>query len=211
MAALWWIFIFQLTTIDENGFRHVTDKELGIPYHIEKLFRFSYFAGIRSKTAGSGSSTLACPSLMSGTWPGGCPEYGQLKLAMSRTSILHVRNMASLYWPCTGHRIFMSGIWTVYTGRVRDIDFVTKFMSGIRPVKSGTWPVMSGTWPVMSGIWPVMSGTWPKILVTFRTSHFDVRNTASFNWSYSGHQISMSGIWPVYTGRIPDINLWCLE
>ena len=154
-----------------------------------------------------GSSTLACPSLMSGTWPGGCPEYGQLKLAMSRTSILHVRNMASLYWPCTGHRIFMSGIWTVYTGRVPDIDFVTKFMSGIRPVKSGTWPVMSGTWPVMSGIWPVMSGTWPKILVTFRTSHFDVRNTASFNWSYSGHQISMSGIWPVYTGRIPDINL----
>ena len=169
------------------------------------------FLGKKKSGRKYGIKYPSLPFLLSGTWPGWCPEHGQLKLAMSRTSIFDVRNKASFSWPCTGHRPLMSGIWPVSTGRVPDIDFVTKFMSGIRPVKSGTWPVMSGMWPVMSGIGPVMSGLWSKILVTFRTSHDDVRNMARKSWPYSGHRNLMSGIWPVYTGHVPDINVWCPE
>ena len=74
----------------------------------------------------------------------------------------------------------------------------------------------------MSGIWPVLTGHIPDIdfwclgygqflLATFRTSNFDVRDTASFYWPYPGHQLLMSGIWTVSTVHIPDIKSWCPE
>ena len=46
-------------------------------------------------------------------------------------------------------------------------------------------------------------------LSIFRTSTFDVRDMASKNWPYPGHQNSMSGMWPVKTGHIPDIKNRC--
>ena len=46
-------------------------------------------------------------------------------------------------------------------------------------------------------------------LATFRTSHTNVRNRASINWPYSGHERSMSGIWTVLNGPVPDIDLSC--
>ena len=53
-----------------------------------------------------GSSPIARPSAMSGIWPGWCPEYGQWKLAISRTSKNDVREMASFYCPYSGHQFY---------------------------------------------------------------------------------------------------------
>ena len=136
-----------------------------------------------------------------------CPGYGQFLLALFRTSKIDVRDIDSFYWPYSGHQFLMSGIWTVFTGHIPDIKFLIKLMSGIRTVMSGTWTMMSGTWTLMSGIRTVMSGIRTKYLSLFRTSKSDVRNMASFNCPYSGHQNLMSGTWPVLSVHVPDIKM----
>ena len=52
---------------------------------------------------------------------GQCLEYGQFSLSIFRASNFDVRNMASKNCPYSGHLYFMSGIWTVKTGRIPDI------------------------------------------------------------------------------------------
>ena len=50
-----------------------------------------------------------------------CPEYGQFQLVIFRTSNFDVRNMASLYWPYSGHQFVMSGIGPGKSGHIPDI------------------------------------------------------------------------------------------
>ena len=53
-------------------------------------------------TAIEGSSTLAGPSVMSSTWTGLCPEYGQFSLSIFWTSTFDVQNMDSFDSPYPG-------------------------------------------------------------------------------------------------------------
>ena len=104
----------------------------------------------------------------------------------------------------------MSGIWTVFTGHILDINFLLNLMSGIRTVMSGIWTMMSGIGTVMSGIWTLMSGIQTENWSLFRTSKSDVRNMASFHCPYSEHRIFMSGTWTIETVHILDIiNFFC--
>ena len=50
-----------------------------------------------------------------------CPEHGQRKLSIFRTSKNDVRITASKNWPFPGHRFLMSGIGTIFTGHIPDI------------------------------------------------------------------------------------------
>ena len=80
----------------------------------------------------------------------------------------------------------------------------------------------SGHRKLMSRIQPAFPGHIPDIVVRcpeqgqyflaiLRTSLCDVRNRASFSWSYSGHRSAMSRIWPGKPGCNPDINVRCPE
>ena len=123
-----------------------------------------------------------------------CPEYGQLFLAIFRTSSCDVRNVTRIldHNPditgpipdITGHIPDITGHVPDFTGLIPDINFVTKSMSGTRPVETGHIPDIKGRCPVHG----------QEKLALFRTSKIDVRDMASFNWPCSGHQ----------PGHVPD-------
>ena len=127
-----------------------------------------------------------------------CPEYGQEKLVMFRTSNIDVRNVASLSWPYSGH-----GCHFLVMFRTSLAIFRTP-LALFRTSIISFWPY-SGHYFAMSGIGPGKTGHVPDInfscpeydqcfLALFQTSQIDVRNTASINWPYSGHRNLMSGI-----------------
>ena len=148
-----------------------------------------------------GSSPIACPSAMSGIWPGWCPEYGQFSLSIFRTSLFDVRNMASFHSPYSGPYLVPISDIIVHIPDINvlipDINFMKNSMSGIWTGKTGHIPDIKS--------WCPEYGQWK--LAIFRTSKSDVRNMASKNWPYSGHQFLMCGIWTVFTDHIPDIDL----
>ena len=141
-----------------------------------------------------------------------CPEYGQEKLALFRTSMYDVRNVASLSWPYSGHGchflvMFRTSLALFQTSLALFRTSLALFRTPLALFRTSIisfWPY-SGHYFAMSGIGPGKTGHVPDInfscpeydqcfLAMFRTSLYDVRNTASINWPYSGHRNLMSGI-----------------
>ena len=130
-----------------------------------------------------------------------CPEYGQEKLVLFRTSNIDVRNVASLSWPYSGHGchflvMFRTSLALFRTSMALFRTSLALFrtpMALFRTSIISLWPY-SGHYFAMSGIGPGKTGHIPDInircpergqsfLALFRTSQNNVRNMASFQKS----------------------------
>ena len=124
----------------------------GIRTGILSIFRTSLSVSRTSLSLFRTSLAIFRTSILWEIW---CPEYGQWKLAISRTSKVDVRNMASKKCPYPGHQFLMSGIRTVKTGHFPDIVFWCPGNGQFSLVifRTSTWPYSGhrgragyGTW-----------------------------------------------------------------
>ena len=155
-------------------------------------------------------------NLMSGMWPvktghipdikNRCQGYGQLKLAISRTSLklsVHIPDI-TVYIPDI--TVLVPDITVLIPDIIVHIpDIIFSLLSTFRTSKvdvrnmdsilcpySGHQRLMSGTWTVFSVHVPDIKERCPGhgqfSLSTFQTSKIDVRNMDSGNCPYSGHR-----------------------
>ena len=130
---------------------------------------------------------------------GSFPDLKFASLVTFRTSTDEVRNITKIPWCFSGPRPLRSGILPVAPGKIPDLTH-----RGPEYYQDAN--LRSGILPARSGILPARSGKLPKILVTFRTSHNEVRNLTSLSWYDSGLRTTRSGMLPVCPGKIPDLN-----